>query len=45
MPAGAIEAAVLIALIIAFTIYNIWRVRKSTRLWREIEKQLKDKRD
>ncbi|HKS23135.1 MAG TPA: hypothetical protein VJZ76_10085 [Thermoanaerobaculia bacterium] len=36
--------AVSFALIIAWTSYNIWRVRKSTRLYRELQRMVEEQK-
>jgi ABC-type nickel/cobalt efflux system permease component RcnA len=37
--------AVSFVLIIAWTAYNIWNVRRSTRLWRELQKMIEEQKE
>jgi hypothetical protein len=41
---GIVFLAVSFVLIFAWTAYNIWTVRKSTRLWRELQKLAEDQK-
>jgi len=45
MDAGGIAfLAVSFVLIIAWTAYNIWTVRRSTRLWRDLQKMIDEQK-
>lgn len=41
---GIVFLAVSFVLIFAWTAYNIWTVRRSTKLWRELQKMLDEKK-